>query len=69
MLKDATIISYDQVVNERSLIIEDLDMDSLEKLELVMLIEKEYNVAMRDDDALKIKTVSDCIDWIIYNVD
>lgn len=44
--------------------IDDLGADSLDIVELVMAIEKEFNVEIPDEDAEKITTVQDAVDYI-----
>ena len=44
--------------------IEDLGADSLDIVELVMEFEKEFNIDIPDEDAEKIGTVKDAIDYI-----
>lgn len=44
--------------------IDDLGADSLDIVELVMLIEKEFSIEIPDEDAEKIATVQDSIDYI-----
>lgn len=44
--------------------IDDLQADSLDIVELVMALEKEFNIEISDDDAEKIATVQDAIDYI-----
>jgi len=44
--------------------IEDLGADSLDVVELVMAMEEEFDVEIPDEDAEKIKTVKDAIDYI-----
>jgi acyl carrier protein len=44
--------------------IDDLGADSLDIVELVMAIEKEFGIEIPDDDAEKISTVKDAIDYI-----
>ncbi|MGI6320285.1 MAG: acyl carrier protein [Bacteroidales bacterium] len=45
----------------------DLGADSLDTVELIMEFEKEFNVAIPDEDALKITTVGDAIAYIEKN--
>jgi len=44
--------------------IDDLNADSLDIVELVMTIEKEFNIEIPDDQAEGIRTVQDAIDYV-----
>ncbi len=44
--------------------IDDLGADSLDLVELVMALEEEYNIEISDEDAEKIQTVGDAIEYI-----
>lgn len=44
--------------------IDDLGADSLDIVDLVILIEKEFDIEIPDEDAEKITTVQDAIDYI-----
>lgn len=44
--------------------IDDLGADSLDIVELVMAIEKEFGIEIPDEDAEKIATVQDAVDYI-----
>jgi acyl carrier protein len=46
----------------------DLGADSLDTVELIMEFEKEFNIAIPDDQAEKIGTVGDAIAFIENNV-
>jgi acyl carrier protein len=46
----------------------DLGADSLDTVELIMEFEKEFNIAIPDDQAEKIVTVGDAISYIETNV-
>lgn len=46
----------------------DLGADSLDTVELIMEFEKEFNIAIPDDQAEKIATVGDAIAYIESNV-
>ena len=48
--------------------IEDLNADSLDFVELVMAIEKDFDIEIPDDEAEKIATVQHAIDYIVANV-
>ena len=44
--------------------VDDLGADSLDTVELVMALEEEFDVEIPDEDAEKIKTVGEAIDYI-----
>jgi acyl carrier protein len=46
----------------------DLGADSLDTVELIMEFEKEFNIAIPDDQAEKISTVGEAITYIQANV-
>jgi acyl carrier protein len=48
-----------------SLLLDDLGADSLDLVELVMEIEQEFGIAIPDEEAERIRTVSDAIRYII----
>lgn len=56
-------VSADEV-NEGASFIEDLGADSLDIVELVMALEEEYDIEISDEDAEKIQTVGDAINYI-----
>jgi acyl carrier protein len=55
-----------EVTNEASFT-NDLGADSLDTVELIMEFEKEFNLAIPDDQAEKIATVGDAIKYIEEN--
>jgi acyl carrier protein len=46
----------------------DLGADSLDTVELIMEFEKEFNIAIPDEQAEKIATVGDAVSYITANV-
>lgn len=44
--------------------VDDLGADSLDTVELIMAFEEEFEVEIPDEEAQKIKTVQDVIDYI-----
>jgi acyl carrier protein len=56
-------VSEEEIVPDASFI-DDLGADSLDIVELVMLIEKEFDIEIPDEDAEKISTVQHAIDYI-----
>jgi len=52
------------VVPEASFM-DDLGADSLDTVELVMALEEEFDIEIPDEDAEKIQTVNDAIEYIV----
>lgn len=44
--------------------VNDLGADSLDTVELVMALEEEFNIEISDEDAEKIATVKDAVEYI-----
>ena len=57
-------VKEEQVTNEASFV-EDLGADSLDTAELVMALEEEFELEIPDEDAEKITTVQQAIDYIM----
>lgn len=57
-------VTPEQVTPEASFI-EDLGADSLDTVELVMALEEEFNIQIPDEEAEKITTVQQAVDYII----
>ena len=55
-------------VTNKSSFIDDLGADSLDTVELVMALEEEFDTEIPDDDAEKITTVQQAIDYINNNL-
>ncbi len=56
-------VNEDEVKLEASFI-EDLGADSLDTVELVMAFEEQFGLEIPDEDAEKIRTVKDAVDYI-----
>lgn len=54
-------------VNNEASFTNDLGADSLDTVELIMEFEKEFNIAIPDDQAEKISTVGQAVDYISAN--
>ena len=48
---------------------DDLDADSLDLVELVMALEEEYDLEISDEEAEKIVTVGDAVDFAMSRID
>lgn len=44
--------------------VDDLGADSLDQVELIMAMEEEFNVSISDEDAEKIVTVQDAVNYV-----
>ena len=53
----------DQITREATF--EDLDIDSLDLVELAQVVEDEYGVVLKGDDMKELRTVGDAIDLIV----
>ena len=60
-------VSLDKVVSEASFV-GDLGADSLDTVELVMALEEQFETEIPDEDAQKILTVQDAIDYVTSRV-
>lgn len=56
-------VDADQVKPEAAFI-EDLGADSLDTVELIMALEEEYKIEIPDEDAEKLRTVGDAINYL-----
>ncbi|MFC1579383.1 acyl carrier protein [Thermodesulfobacteriota bacterium] len=56
-------VPMEDVVSAASFV-DDLGADSLDQVELIMAMEEEFDVSISDEDAEKIATVQDAIDYI-----
>jgi acyl carrier protein len=61
-------VSAEEVVPEASFI-DDLGADSLDIVELVMAMEEEFDIEIPDDDAERIQTIGDAINYLKEKVE
>jgi acyl carrier protein len=66
IIVDQLGVEEDEVTLESSFI-EDLGADSLDIVELIMALEEEFGLEIPDDEAEKIATVNDAIEYIREN--
>lgn len=57
----------EEEVNTGSAFVDDLGADSLDTVELVMALEEEFDIEIPDEDAEKITTVQQAIDYVNAN--
>lgn len=60
---DQLSVEEDEVTLESNFI-DDLNADSLDIVELVMAMEQEFDISIPDEDAEKIKTVGDAVEYV-----
>ncbi len=56
-------VSEEDVVPEASFV-DDLGADSLDQVELIMAMEEEFDLSISDEDAEKIASVKDAVEYI-----
>lgn len=66
IIVDKLGVEESEVTHEASFT-NDLGADSLDTVELIMEFEKEFNIAIPDDQAEKIQTVGDAVAYIEEN--
>jgi acyl carrier protein len=59
----------EEEVNAEASFVDDLGADSLDTVELVMALEEEFKTEIPDDEAEKITTVQQAVDYINSNLD
>jgi acyl carrier protein len=67
LIAESLGVKKSEVVSAASFI-DDLNADSLDIVELVMTIEKEFDIEIPDDEAEKIRTVQDAVDYIVAHI-
>ena len=63
IIEEKLSVNADQITSEAKFA-EDLKADSLDTVELVMALEDEFGLDIPDEEADKIKTVQDAVDYI-----
>lgn len=66
VIVDQLGVEEDDVIEDASFV-DDLGADSLDIVELVMALEEEFGVSIPDEQAEKIKSVGDAVDFITEN--
>ncbi len=63
IIKEQLMVEAEEVVETASFV-DDLGADSLDTVEMIMEIEDEFGIEIPDDDAEKIATVGDAIEYV-----
>ena len=66
IIVDKLGVEENEVTNEASFA-NDLGADSLDTVELIMEFEKEFEISIPDEDAEKIVTVGDAVEYLTAN--
>ena len=61
-------VDPDEIKLESS-IVDDLGADTIDLIELIMNLEEEYGISISDEEAVKLKTVGDVVDFINSQVE
>ena len=61
-------VDPDEIKLESS-IVDDVGADSIDLIELIMNLEEEYGISISDEEAVKLKTVGDVVDFINSQVE
>ena len=64
ILIDYRWVNPSRIIKEDEELSTDFGMDSLDKMELIMYIEREYDISIPDDHAEKMDTVGKIIDYL-----
>ncbi len=63
IIREQLSVSEEDVVSQASFV-DDLGADSLDLVEMIMAMEEAFNISIADEDAEKIKTVQDAINYV-----
>ena len=61
-------VDADKVTADASFV-DDLDADSLDQVELILALEEEFDTQIPEDEASKITTVGEAIDYLKKHID
>jgi acyl carrier protein len=64
ILKDNLYIEDDKKIKPNSNLVNDLGADSLDTVQIVMEVEDKFKISISDEDASKIETVQNLVDFV-----
>lgn len=53
-----------ETINSKSRLVEDLNADSLDVVELLMILEDEYHIIIPNEEAVKLNTIGDITNFL-----
>lgn len=68
ILREQLGLSPNQEISANAHLERDLKADSLDRLELTMALEDEFGITVLDEDAEKLTTVQEVLDYFVANV-
>jgi len=68
VIANALYVSHKEVVPEANFV-DDLGADSLDAVEMIMALEEEFDIVIPDEDAEKLTTVQEAVDYVEKKVD
>lgn len=68
VVRDLLRFSEEEEVSLDDNFVEDLGADSLDEVELLMCLENEFDISVPDEEAEKIKTVRDAVNYLNTHV-
>lgn len=68
IISDKLNVDQEEIKMESS-IVDDLGADSIDLIELIMNLEEEYGISISDEEAVKLKTVGDVVEFINSQVE
>ena len=59
---------YGDDIKPESSLVDDLGLDSLDTVEIIMEVEREFNITIPDEEAAGLNTVQEIVDWLDKNL-
>ena len=68
IISEVLNVGEDEITMDTTFV-DDLGADSIDLIELIMNLEEEYGISISDEEAVKLKTVGDVVDFINSQVE